>query len=208
MVVGSALEAIVSSPVALFFTAAAAVVALAVIRVLANTFHGARPPIFEGIPFVGGLMKFAGVRAAAANDHRAEAVLLCITTLLNDTRLLQGPWKLMHTGYEQLGEVFTVPVAHKRVTFLIGPDVAPHFFKATDDEMSQTEVTHIHSRPSPQQRSRGVESFNTTRCLATLTSRSNIHCTQHIHEHTALQRQLKLKSCLPALLSKPSAFLL
>lgn len=46
----------------------------------------------------------------------------------------------MQTGYEQLGEVFTVPVAHKRVTFLIGPDVAPHFFKATDDEMSQTEV--------------------------------------------------------------------
>jgi hypothetical protein len=46
----------------------------------------------------------------------------------------------MHSGYDQLGEVFTVPVAHKRVTFLIGPDVAPHFFKATDDEMSQTEV--------------------------------------------------------------------
>jgi hypothetical protein len=46
----------------------------------------------------------------------------------------------MHSGYAQLGEVFTVPVVHKRVTFLIGPDVAPHFFKATDDEMSQTEV--------------------------------------------------------------------
>jgi hypothetical protein len=51
----------------------------------------------------------------------------------------------MTKGYEQLGEVFTVPVAHKRVTFLIGPDVAPHFFKGTDDEMSQTEVSHERS---------------------------------------------------------------
>ena len=33
-----------------------------------------------------------------------------------------------------------MPVAHKRITFLIGPDVSPHFFKASDDEMSQTEV--------------------------------------------------------------------
>lgn len=46
----------------------------------------------------------------------------------------------METGYAKYGDAFTVPVAHKRVTFLIGPDVAPHFFKATDDEMSQTEV--------------------------------------------------------------------
>ncbi len=46
----------------------------------------------------------------------------------------------MTEGYQTCGEVFTVPVAHKRITFLIGPDVAPHFFKANDDDMSQTEV--------------------------------------------------------------------
>lgn len=46
----------------------------------------------------------------------------------------------MEEGYAKLGDAFTVPVAHKRVTFLIGPDVAPHFFKATDEELSQTEV--------------------------------------------------------------------
>lgn len=50
--------------------------------------------------------------------------------------------RLMETGYATYGECFTVPVAHKRVTFLIGPDVSPHFFKATDDEMSQTEVSN------------------------------------------------------------------
>ncbi|KIY94226.1 cytochrome P450, family 51 (sterol14-demethylase) [Monoraphidium neglectum] len=50
----------------------------------------------------------------------------------------------MEEGYRTLGDAFTVPVAHKRVTFLIGPDVAPHFFKATDDELSQTEVYNFN----------------------------------------------------------------
>lgn len=47
----------------------------------------------------------------------------------------------MQEGFAQHGEVFTVPVAHKRITFLIGPDVSGHFFKAGDDEMSQSEVS-------------------------------------------------------------------
>merc|ERR1712216_1016407 len=38
------------------------------------------------------------------------------------------------------GEAFTVPVFHKRITFLIGPKVSEHFFKAKDTEMSQKEV--------------------------------------------------------------------
>jgi sterol 14-demethylase len=36
--------------------------------------------------------------------------------------------------------VFTVPVFHKRITFLIGPKVSEFFFKAKDTEMSQKEV--------------------------------------------------------------------
>ncbi|KAL6745660.1 sterol 14 desaturase [Haematococcus lacustris] len=82
-------------------------------RILANyLLNGSRPPVFEGVPFIGGLLKFA----------------------------VDKPMKLMSDGYAKHGEAFTVPVAHKRITFLIGPDVAPHFFKATDDEMSQSEV--------------------------------------------------------------------
>lgn len=46
----------------------------------------------------------------------------------------------MQEGYAKHGEAFTVPVAHKRITFLLGPDAAPHFFRAGDDEMSQSEV--------------------------------------------------------------------
>ena len=48
--------------------------------------------------------------------------------------------KVMADGYASFGEVFTVPLLHYNLTFLIGPTVAPHFFKATDDEMSQTEA--------------------------------------------------------------------
>ena len=33
-----------------------------------------------------------------------------------------------------------MPVLHKKLTFLIGPYVCPHFFKAPDDVMSQDEV--------------------------------------------------------------------
>lgn len=37
------------------------VVVAVVVRVLSNIFHGNRPPVDEGIPFVGGLMKFSKV---------------------------------------------------------------------------------------------------------------------------------------------------
>ena len=57
--------------------------------------------------------------------------------------LAQGPMLLMADGYKKCGEVFTVPLLHKNVTFLIGPATAPHFFKSNDDEMSQTEVASL-----------------------------------------------------------------
>lgn len=99
--------------VAQFLPAAALILAASLIvgRVLLNAFPGKRPPVFEGIPFIGGLLKFS-----------------------------KGPYKLMEAGYAKHGEVFTVPVAHKRVTFLIGNETIPHFFKAPDHEMSQSEV--------------------------------------------------------------------
>ena len=53
---------------------------------------------------------------------------------------LQGPLPLMEEMYKKHGEVFTIPLAHKNMTFVIGPHASPHFFNATDDKMSQTEV--------------------------------------------------------------------
>ena len=50
---------------------------------------------------------------------------------------LKGPMKLMAKAFPKYGEVFTVPVFHERITFLIGPKVSEFFFKAKDVEMSQ-----------------------------------------------------------------------
>lgn len=80
-------------------------------RLLSNVLPKKTPPVFEGIPYVGGLLKF-----------------------------LSGPIKLMTEGFEKHGEVFTVPVLHLNITFLIGPNVSLHFFKASDSLMSQKEV--------------------------------------------------------------------
>lgn len=53
---------------------------------------------------------------------------------------IQGPVDLMTKMYAKHGEAFTIPLMHKKMTFLVGPHVAPHFFNANDDKMSQTEV--------------------------------------------------------------------
>jgi sterol 14-demethylase len=55
---------------------------------------------------------------------------------------------LMAEGYARHGEVFTVPVLHKKFTFLLGPHVSGHFFKANDEEMSQKEV-RMHALLAP-----------------------------------------------------------
>jgi hypothetical protein len=46
----------------------------------------------------------------------------------------------MKEMFEKHGEVFTVPLLHKKMTFLLGPTASPHFFNGTDNQMSQTEV--------------------------------------------------------------------
>ena len=70
------------------------------------------PPVIpSGIPVIGGLIQF-----------------------------LRGPLPLIKRVYPTLGSVFTVPLLHKRITFLLGPEVASHFFKASEDDLSQKEV--------------------------------------------------------------------
>lgn len=46
--------------------------------------------------------------------------------------------------YAKHGEVFTIPLLHKNMTFLIGPNVSPYFFNSTDEKMSQTEVYNFN----------------------------------------------------------------
>ena len=139
-------------------------------RQMARGMNPKAPPTFEGIPLIGGILKFAKVRkptlarscSAASQEYVVHSLDLRFAQLLQSMCLLllvqgsprycratatilsQGPMKVMADGYASFGEVFTVPLLHYNLTFLIGPTVTSHFFKATDDEMSQTEVCASH----------------------------------------------------------------
>lgn len=73
---------------------------------------GGPPPMYsEGLPLVGNVVAF-----------------------------MRDPLGLVRRGHAARGGVFTIRIAHKRMTFLLG--AAPHaaFFRATDEQLDQTEV--------------------------------------------------------------------
>lgn len=114
------------------------------LRILTNTFHGKLPPVDEGIPFIGGLIKFSKVLFSTHDGfhHSTAHPHSCFKRVHTNT--LQGPWNLMTEMYQKHGEVFTIPLLHKRMTFIFGPHVSPHFFNAPDEKMSQTEVYNFN----------------------------------------------------------------
>ncbi|XP_020213025.1 sterol 14-demethylase-like [Cajanus cajan] len=69
------------------------------------------PPVVKGWPLIGGLYRF-----------------------------LKGPIFMLREEYPKLGSVFTLKLFHKNITFLIGPEVSAHFFKAPESDLSQQEV--------------------------------------------------------------------
>jgi len=52
----------------------------------------------------------------------------------------KSPMKMVHRCYETYGSVFTVPILHKRLTFLVGPQAQEPFFTYGDEVLSQQEV--------------------------------------------------------------------
>lgn len=98
---------------------------------LARLLNPKLPPVMQGLPLVGGIMQFLKVRV------HASTLNIC-------TQPSQGPMKMMQDGYAKHGEVFTVPLLTRNFTFLLDPCVSGHFFKASDDEMSQYEVGRQH----------------------------------------------------------------
>ncbi|KAJ6705208.1 STEROL 14-DEMETHYLASE [Salix purpurea] len=53
---------------------------------------------------------------------------------------LKGPIVMLREEYPKLGSVFTVNLVNRKITFLIGPEVSAHFFKASETDLSQQEV--------------------------------------------------------------------
>lgn len=56
---------------------------------------------------------------------------------------LKNPNEMMKRCYKDYGQVFTIPIFHKRITFLIGPEAQALFFKSNDDVLSQDECYHF-----------------------------------------------------------------
>ncbi|KAA8491187.1 Sterol 14-demethylase [Porphyridium purpureum] len=72
----------------------------------------ARPPVYmAGVPYVSNLMRF-----------------------------IRDPLEIVTAAHRQCGELFTVPIAHKRFTFCVGPEAHEIFCRGSDEELDQTEV--------------------------------------------------------------------
>lgn len=69
------------------------------------------PPVIKAWPVIGGLVRF-----------------------------LKGPIVMLREEYPKLGSVFTLNLFTRNITFLIGPEVSAHFFKASESDLSQQEV--------------------------------------------------------------------
>ncbi|TYI37030.1 hypothetical protein ES332_A03G183300v1 [Gossypium tomentosum] len=69
------------------------------------------PPVIKSWPVIGGLLRF-----------------------------MKGPIVMIREEYPKLGSVFTLNMFNKKITFLIGPEVSAHFFKASESDLSQQEV--------------------------------------------------------------------
>src|SRR5690242_16933633 len=92
---------------------AAAVLGFIVLAMmLKKSRHPKSPPIAKvGIPVVGNYIEFA-----------------------------KNPVDFISKCLKKFGPIYTVPMLHKNLTFLIGPEVSTPFFALSDEFMSQSEV--------------------------------------------------------------------
>ncbi len=59
-----------ADPALIALTVVAVAALLVVARLVLNKLTGSRPPVFEGVPFIGGMIKFAKVSLAALRSQR------------------------------------------------------------------------------------------------------------------------------------------
>ena len=79
---------------------------------------------------------------AVGSGRRVPPLVKCgvIPGIGGLAKFVKGPLGAIDEAYAKHGQVFTIPVMHKRMTFLIGPQVSAHFFKGSDELVSQKEV--------------------------------------------------------------------
>jgi len=67
-------------------------------------------------------------------------VSLGVPIIGNFIEFAKGPVSFMNLCLKKYGPIYTVPMLHKNLTFLLGPEVSAPFFRLNDDFMSQPEV--------------------------------------------------------------------
>lgn len=63
-----------------------------------------------------------------------------IPVIGNYIEFAKNPVEFITKCLDKFGPIYTVPILHKNLTFLLGPEVSAPFFKLNDDYMSQPEV--------------------------------------------------------------------
>lgn len=58
----------------------------------------------------------------------------------NYVEFAKNPVACIAKGRDMYGDAFTMPMLHKNLTFLLGPEASEKFYSGRDDEMSQSEV--------------------------------------------------------------------
>lgn len=58
----------------------------------------------------------------------------------NYIEFAKNPVQFIQTCLDKFGAIYTVPMLHKNLTFLLGPEVSAPFYQLPDDTMSQSEV--------------------------------------------------------------------
>jgi hypothetical protein len=120
------------------------------------------PPFYTsgvaGLPVLGGFITFLKARHARST--------LAPRRRCSRARTAQGPLPMMADAFKRHGQVFTVSLFHRRVTFLLGPEVSAHFYKARRHAWRQPRRVPTRARPSggpPGERS--SQGLDSTRAL-------------------------------------------
>lgn len=58
----------------------------------------------------------------------------------NYIEFAKNPVEFIEKARQKFGSIYTVPMLHKNLTFLLEPEVSAPFYQLTDDQMSQSEV--------------------------------------------------------------------
>ena len=91
---------------------AVAIVVIAISLLFSKKRPKNSPPIAKiGIPIIGNYIEFA-----------------------------KNPVNFIDKCLNKFGCIYTVPMLHKNLTFLLGPEVSAPFYQLSDDHMSQSEV--------------------------------------------------------------------